>query len=102
MKKLLYWIFVILLIAIIIIQNNNNKPQPIDNSVESKIDSFYIVRDSIYVQIDTVYQQLNNNVQEYEEDLNVIVNNSDDENICFFLEYIESNRSRLDSLCRGH
>ena len=69
------------------------------DSIKSEIDSLYIVKDSIYIQIDTIYKQLNNNNKEYEKNFNTIINNTSDENVLFFKNYIESNRERLDSMC---
>ena len=68
------------------------------DSLNSQIDSIYIVKDSILESIDTVYIQLNNNNKQYEKDFNRIVNNDANEDYVFFLNYINSNRARLDSI----
>lgn len=110
MKK--FWVIIILLIGLLIFKyflSRHNEPPILDateyieriDSLESKIDSLYKVKDSTYIQIDTVYQQLNNNTKEYEKDFNTIIDNNASEDLRFFLEYIKSNRARLDSLCNN-
>ena len=110
MKK--YWIIIVFLIGLLIFQYFYTKPnknsilnttkyiEKID-SLESEIDSLYKVKDSTYIQIDTVYQQLNNNTKEYEKDFNTIIDNNASEDLSFFLNYIGSNKARLDSLCNN-
>ena len=110
MKK--YWIIIALLIGFLVFQYFYLKPneqstldtteyiERID-SLESEIDSLYKVKDSTYIQIDTIYQQLNNNTKEYEKDFNTIIDNNASEDLSFFLNYIGSNKARLDSLCNN-
>lgn len=84
-------------------QNPEESIEKID-SLDSKIDSIYSVQDSIYERIDTVYIEIQDNQKEYEKDINDIVDNDADEDLRFFLDYISSNRERLDSISNsvGH
>lgn len=68
------------------------------DSLGSKIDSIYIVKDSICEKIDTVYIKLEDNNKQYEENFNRVINNDANEDYVFFLNYINSNRERLDSI----
>lgn len=68
------------------------------DSLDSKIDSVYVIRDSICEKIDTVYIRLENINKQYEENFNRVINNDASEDYVFFLDYINSNRARLDSL----
>ena len=62
--------------------------------IETLIDS----KDSIENQIDTVWIELNNVDQDYETAINTIINNAPDSNYVFFIEYIGSQKQRLDSV----
>lgn len=79
------------------IKNSDEFIEKID-SLNSKIDSIYIVRDSICEKIDTVYIKLENNNKQYEENFNRVINNDASEDYVFFLDYINANRARLDSI----
>ena len=68
------------------------------DSLDSKIDSIYVVKDSICEKIDTVYVRLEDNNKQYEENFNRVINNDTSEDYVFFLDYINSNRARLDSI----
>lgn len=68
------------------------------DSLDSKIDSVYIVEDSIREKIDTVYIKLEDNNKYYEENFNRIINNDASEDYVFFLNYINANRARFDSI----
>lgn len=68
------------------------------DSLDSKIDSIYVVRDSICEKIDTIYVKLEDNNKHYEENFNRVINNDASEDYVFFLDYINSNRARLDSI----
>ena len=68
------------------------------DSLDSKIDSVYAVKDSICEKIDTVYIRLEDTNKQYEENFNRIVNNDAGEDYVFFLDYISANRARLDSI----
>ena len=68
------------------------------DSLDSKIDSIYVVKDSICEKIDTVYVRLEDNNKQYEENFNRVINNDTSEDYVFFLDYINFNRSRLDSI----
>lgn len=78
-------------------QNPDEFIEKID-SLDSEIDSVYAVRDSICEKIDTVYVKLENNNKQYEENFNHVINNDASEDYVFFLDYINANRARLDSI----
>ena len=78
-------------------QNPDEFIEKID-SLDSKIDSVYVIRDSIHEKIDTVYIKLEDNNRYYEENFNRIINNDAGEDYVFFLNYINANRARLDSI----
>lgn len=92
------WIILVIFIIIIplFFKFCSNKEEKIDNP---KIDSIYIVKDSIINKIDTVYYKINNINEEFKKDLDIINNNITDDNYLFFIEYINTNKGRLDSLC---
>lgn len=103
------WVIAILAVVIILlccyffskptipISDSTEYIEKID-SLESEIDSLYKVRDSITEVIDTVYVKLNDINQKHEETVNTIINNTSSEDYCFFINYINRNRSRLDSM----
>lgn len=68
------------------------------DSLESVIDSLGIKRDSIKEEIDTVRIYLDKVNAGYEEDRSVIINNSVSDDYLFFSEYLERNKTRLDSI----
>lgn len=68
------------------------------DSLESVIDSLGIKRDSIKEEIDTVRIYLDKVNASYEEDRSVIINNSVSDDYLFFSEYLERNKTRLDSI----
>lgn len=78
-------------------QNPDEFIERID-SLDSRIDSVYVIRDSIYEKIDTVYVKLENNNKQYEENFNRVITNDASEDYVFFLDYINANRARLDSI----
>lgn len=78
-------------------QNPDEFIEKID-SLDSKIDSVYVIRDSICEKIDTVYVKLENNNKQYEENFNRVITNDASEDYVFFLDYINANRARLDSI----
>lgn len=86
-----------------------NKPKQIGSSDFSeyieKIDSLELElqkqnghRDSIENEIDTIYIKIKDNNTEYEEDRDVIINNSTNDDYIFFIDYLSGNKSRLDSI----
>lgn len=79
------------------IQNPDEFIEKID-SLDSKIDNVYVIRDSICEKIDTVYVKLEDNNKYYEENFNRVINNDASEDYVFFLDYINANRARLDSI----
>lgn len=68
------------------------------DSLDSKIDSVYVIGDSIREKIDTVYIKLEDNNKYYEKNFNRVINNDASEDYVFFLNYINANRARLDSI----
>lgn len=68
------------------------------DSLESKSVILQHKNDSIDQVIDTIYITLKENNKRYEENSNVIINNSVDENYMFFTNYINRNKARFDSL----
>ena len=68
------------------------------DSLDSKINSVYAVKDSICEKIDTVYIKLEDINKQYEENFNRIINNDVNKDYVFFLNYISANRARLDSI----
>lgn len=78
-------------------QNPDEFIKKID-SLDSKIDSVYVIGDSIREKIDTVYIKLEDNNKYYEENFNRVINNDASEDYVFFLNYINANRARLDSI----
>lgn len=78
-------------------QNPDEFIEKID-SLDSKIDSVYVIRDSICEKLDTVYVKLENNNKQYEENFNRVITNDASEDYVFFLDYINANRARLDSI----
>lgn len=106
MKK--YWIIIVILICIIIFQDFYYKPSAVYIQ-ESKIDSLQVEIDSLskiknktIVQIDTIYKELNIINKEYEKNFNTIINNNPSEDVSFFLNYIQLNKPRLDSIKSGY
>lgn len=65
---------------------------------DHRIDSIYLIKDSLVQEIDTIYYQLEENNSKYEEDLSTIISNTVSEDYVFFRDYINANRSRLDSI----
>lgn len=104
MKNWIFWCLWLILLGLIMffafepkrIINPHNKEV---DSLNTKIDSIYIINDSIIERIDTVYQKIKENNIRYEKDISNIVNGNSDENCKFFFEYIRSNKQRYDSLC---
>lgn len=68
------------------------------DSLESEITILQSKKDSIDTVIDTVYVRIENNNKRYEENSNTVINNSTSDNYLFFTEYINRNKSRLDSI----
>lgn len=53
--------------------------------------------DSIQHEIDTIYIKLKTVDQDYQKVVNSIIDDDPDSNYCFFIEYIGSQRERLDT-----
>ena len=106
-KKYWYILLIIALIGIIFwsYPRGDSSPTPdvsiyvnkID-SLQSEIDSITTLRDSIDRRIDTVIVTIEKNHIQYEKDYTTIMNNTTSEDYVFFLEYIQSNKARLDSI----
>lgn len=68
------------------------------DSLQSEIDSISTLRDSIDQRIDTITITIEKTHIQYEKDRNTILNNTTSEDYVFFLEYIRSNQTRIDSI----
>lgn len=68
------------------------------DSLESEISILQSKGDSIDTVINTVYVRIKDNNKRYEENSNIVINNSTSDNYLFFTEYIKRNKSRLDSI----
>lgn len=68
------------------------------DSLQSQIDSISTLRDSIDQRIDTVTITIEKTHIQYEKDRNTILSNTTSEDYVFFLDYIRSNKARLDSI----
>ena len=68
------------------------------DSLESSLTIIKNYRDSLRDRIDTVYINLKENKLQYEEDLNIIINNSVTDDYIFFSDYLKNYFSRYDSI----
>lgn len=68
------------------------------DSLESEISILQSKKDSIDTVIDTIYVRIEDNNKRYEENSNTIISNSTNDNYLFFTDYINRNKSRLDSI----
>lgn len=68
------------------------------DSLESEITILQSKKDSINTVIDTIYVRIENNNKRYEENSSTVINNSTSDNYLFFTEYVNRNKSRLDSI----
>lgn len=68
------------------------------DSLQSEINSITVLRDSIDQRIDTITITIEKTHIQYEKDRDIILNNTTSEDYMFFLEYIRSNKARLDSI----
>lgn len=91
-------VIIVLFIGFIFIYNKSNSESSIKQIDDSKSIIIQYKNDSIDQVIDTIYITLKENNKRYEENNNVIINNSVDENYVFFTNYINRNKSRLDSI----
>lgn len=109
MSKAARWSIIILSIMVcvagcligVLLRNHEKTELPTTEKIEqiqTEIDSIYTVRDSIKERIDTVYIKLENNNKQYEKDVNHVLGNDADEDLIFFRDYINANRTRLDSI----
>lgn len=112
MSKAAKWSIIILVALVIaaggiialLLRKHNVEIQSTERieNIQSQVDSIYVVKDSIQERIDTVYVKLENNNKQYEKDVNHILANDANEDRMFFLEYINFNRARLDSISYSH
>ncbi len=102
MKKwfapIILWIVFLSIFCYLWSKKKVEHPDEFTEKVDSQVDSIYVVRDSILEKIDTVYIKLENNDKQYEENFNRVINNDASEDYVFFLDYINSNRARFDSI----
>ena len=105
-KKYWYILLIIALIGIIFWTYPRGDSSPIGvnvyinkiDSLQSEIDSITTLRDSIDRRIDTVTVTIEKTHIQYEKDYTTIINNTTSKDYVFFLEYIQSNKARLDSI----
>ena len=71
--------------------------QKID-SLQNTINILQKRKDSIQVKVDTIKTEIKENEKKYVQISNTIVRNTPTEDYKFFSEYIEQNKSRLDSI----
>lgn len=76
------------------IKTTKMNPLPSYKEIEVLIDS----KDSLENRIDTIWIELNDVNQDYETSINHIINNAPDSNYVFFIEYVGSQKQRLDSI----
>lgn len=84
---------IIILVIVVLCIPNNRKSEEI---IIPKVDTLLIVKDSIERQIDAVYINIEKEKIQYEENRNIIINNSTDEDYLFFKQYLD--KSGLDSI----
>ena len=80
-----------------ILTNSDFKKEEID-SLESELVIIKEHRDEVKKEIDTVYIQLKEIQKEYVETHNGIISNSPGDDYNFFVDYLERNSTRLDSI----
>lgn len=99
-----YWYIFLIVICIVFIFWRFPKNQDIVSDKEeidrlqSKIDSLTNLKDSIDYRIDTVTIAIKETKIQYEKNRNTIINNNTSEDYKFFCEYLNRNKSRLDSI----
>ena len=91
--SLIIIIVLLVVIACLYFQDRQSPSLVIDNT-----DTLYVVRDSINREIDTVNMIIEKVQIKYETDRNTIINNNTSDDYLFFLQYINSNSARLDSI----
>ena len=74
--------------------NNEIYKTQID-SLQNKLDSLYNIEKKVDLRIDTITIEIEKTKIEYEEERNIIFNNTPSEDKQFFTDYINSNRERL-------
>lgn len=82
----------IILVVVLCIPNNRKS----EEIIIPKVDTLLTVKDSIERQIDAVYIDIEKVKIQYEENRNIIINNSTDEDYLFFKQYLD--KSGLDSI----
>lgn len=102
-----YWLFFVLIVignSIYICCKRESPKQDVSEYIkkiqflESQIDSISALNNKIDQKIDTITITIEKTYIQYEKDRNTILNNTTDEDYEFFLQYIRSNSSRLDSI----
>lgn len=94
-----------LILGYLLIKKNTNYPtqglqeyiERID-SLNSELDTIRERRDIVREKIDTVYVEIEKTKVIYEKSRNTILNNTTDDNLLFFREYLKRNRERGDSI----
>ena len=100
--KYVYVSIIVVLVALICIfsfknKNNTDYGKKID-SLKVEIKSINKQRDSIQIRMDTTVIKIKENERYYKETVNTIINNTTDANYIFFLNYLEENKARYDSI----
>lgn len=99
-------IIILLFLMILLVKCSGEKsdPSPVIketiiriDSIQTQIDSVEVVKDSIIYKIEKVYEQIEHVDTVYKEKYITIINNNSSEDYEFFINYINANRSRLDS-----
>lgn len=68
------------------------------DSLNSELDTIRERRDEVREKIDTVYVEIEKTRVIYEKSRNTIINNTTDDNLLFFREYLKRIRERRDSI----
>lgn len=68
------------------------------DSLETEISNIETKKDSVNMVIDTIYIKIKDNEKRYKENSINVINNSPNDDLLFFTDYIERNKSRFDSL----
>ena len=98
-KKYWYIPVILLLLVIIIWKPPTTKVDTHEIEVlQSKIDSINSKKDSIDQRIDTITLTIEKNHIKYEKDIITILGNNTSEDYLFFTDYINRNKTRLDSI----
>lgn len=71
------------------------------DSLQNQIHTLELRKDSIKTEIDSVYVEIEIIKEGHNEKVNTIISNDPSSNYKFFTDYLDANRSRLDSCISG-